>query len=183
MGTLGEIEIVAFLREPSVKTDEGELVSLGPLPTVCGYLGLEDLDGCHDVIERVMGSFEGMAVVAGVRGGEVIMHFLAVLIDHAGCVNTLQEEGVVPSPSFESEGKPEAREVVVKDRRIVAVAVIGEEIATIGEGDEVVIHRTERDTVLQQEGFGYMMHRLGFRRDGELPFGEDIPIAGVDYST
>ena len=69
----------------------------------------------------------------------------------------------------------------MKDRRIVAVAVIGEEIATIGEGDEVVIHRTERDTMLQQEGFGYMMHRLGFRRDGELPFGEDIPIAGVDH--
>ena len=182
MTALREIVITALAAQPTVETDEAKLISLHPFPTMRRYLCFEYLNRCHHIVQRVMRPFERMTIVTRICRGKVVVQLLAVLIHHTGGMDTLQQQGVVPCATVKTEVQTQPGKVVMKDRSIVSVSVIGEEITTVRERDEFVIDTPKRNTVLQQERFGDMMNRLRFRRNGELPFGKDVPVALVNNS-
>ena len=124
MCSLGEVVIIALFAQPAVERDESKLFPLCPLPSVCRYLCLEDLNRRHHVVQGVMRPFEGMAVVTGIGRGEVIMQFLAGnRVYLSGCVDALEQQGVVPCATVERKVQAQALKIIMQDRRIVAVPV------------------------------------------------------------
>ena len=127
-----------------------------------------------------MRALERVSVITRIGSGKVVVHFLAVLINHAGRVNTLQQQRIVPCAPLKIEGQAEALEVIVQDGGIVSVAVVREEIAAPGEGDEIIVDAAQAHAVLQQERLADMVYRFGFGGDGERSFRQDVPVALVD---
>ena len=181
VGTLAEIVELAASDEPSVERDEMELVALCPCPVVRLHLCAEDLDSSQDIVERVMCSLKRMAVVAGIGGGEVTMvAFASLRVDLTGHMDTLECERIVPGAVVEVERETESLEVIMEDRRVVVIAVVGENVASVCEGDELRIDVAQRDAVVEEELPGDMVYRLRLCGDGEVALGQDIPVALVD---
>ena len=113
-----------------------------------------------------------MSVIAGIGVREcAAVWFVGLRVYLAIHVLAFQEERVVPGASFEMEVASNACEVVMQDRCIKTIAVVGQHVASIGEGDEVVVYAAHRYAVLQEVGFGYMMNGFRFCGDGEFSFG------------
>ena len=87
-----------------------------------------------------MRSLEWMSVIAGIGVREcAAVWFVGLRVYLASHMLSFQEERVVPCASFEIKVASNACEVVMQDGCVKTIAVIGQHVASIGEGDEVIV--------------------------------------------